>query len=285
MEQQSQNYYRVEQAIRYLLDNARLHPSLSDLAAELHVSEFHLQRIFGEWAGISPKQFLRFLHSVSAKRLLKDYTVEEVADRLGFGSASRIYDLMIQYDAVSPGDVRSWGEGLSITWGVAPSVFGLCFSALTDRGLCKLSFLSPDQQAPLHALSELKAAWPKANLTEDTAMAEGVAAQISATYGSFESNENTHSFKVLAQGTVFQIKVWEALLAIPSGQIHTYQEVADKIGQPSAVRAVASAIAKNPIALLIPCHRVIRSTGAISQYRWGEGRKAALLLKELTGPN
>lgn len=281
MEHDSQNYYRIEKAIRYLLDKAQSHPSLGDLATAINMSESHLQRTFSEWAGVSPKQFLQFLHSVSAKRLLRDYSVEETAGQLGYSSSSRLHDLMVNYEGITPGEVRSLGKGLTISWGIALSPFGKCFVAQTDKGICKLSFLE-DEEDYSRVLAELENEWPFAELFKDNERAVALMPQLFSWCGELYECQNDSRFRVLARGTPFQLKVWEALLAIPVGQVSSYQDVANRLGKPSAVRAVASAIAKNPVALLIPCHRVIRSTGAISQYRWGASRKAALLLQELS---
>jgi AraC family transcriptional regulator, regulatory protein of adaptative response / methylated-DNA-[protein]-cysteine methyltransferase len=283
MEHQSQNYYRIEKAIRYLLDKAQSHPSLGDLATAINMSESHLQRTFSEWAGVSPKQFLQFLHSVSAKRLLRDYSVEETSGQLGYSSSSRLHDLLVNYEGITPGEVRSLGKGLTISWGVTLSPFGKCFIAQTDRGVCKVSFFASEEDYS-NILLELKNEWPLASLVNDGGRAEAIALRLFGRFDALCTRQDQASFNVLARGTPFQLKVWEALLAIPIGQVVSYQGVANKLGEPSSVRAVASAIAKNPVAILIPCHRVIRSTGAISQYRWGASRKAALLLKELSDP-
>lgn len=271
--EQQENYQRVARAIHYLNEHQQAQPSLSELASYIGVSEFHLQRIFSEWAGVSPKQFLQFLTKENAKRLLRESSVLDAALACGLSGSGRLHDLMIKAERVTPGEYRSRGQGLQIVYGSCPSPFGYCFIAANHRGVCKLAFFdSPVGEAAL--LAELQDEWAAAELQRDDS-------QVAAIYQSmFAAKSAGKPLTVLLKGTEFQMKVWEALLAIPLGEVCSYQQLAESMGMPSSTRAVASAIARNNIAYLIPCHRVIRGSGEFSQYRWGGERKQAMLLRE-----
>lgn len=274
---QQQNYQRVAHAIRYLSAQQQKQPSLAELAAHVGVSEFHLQRIFTEWAGLSPKQLLQFLTKENAKRLLRSSSVMDAALACGLSGSSRLHDLMIKTERVTPGEYRSMGAGLQISYGSCPSPFGRCFIAANHRGLCKLAFFD-DADDEANLLLELQREWTAAELIRDDGRATALYEQA---FGSAsKSKTQSHPVAVLLKGSEFQIQVWEALLAIPSGEVCSYQQLAESMGMPSSARAVASAIARNNIAYLIPCHRVIRGTGEFSEYRWGADRKRAMLLRE-----
>ncbi|WP_269617719.1 bifunctional transcriptional activator/DNA repair enzyme AdaA [Zhongshania sp. BJYM1] len=273
--EQHANYQRVASAIQYLSDHQHSQPSLAELADHVGVSEFHLQRIFTEWAGVSPKQFLQFLTKENAKRLLRTSSVMDSALACGLSGSGRLHDLMIKIERVTPGEYRNMGQGLQITYGSCPSPFGFCFIAANHRGVCKLAFFD-DPRGEAILCEELAQEWSAATLVRDDQHALALYEKM---FG-FGSDSKLEPTKVLLKGTEFQMKVWEALLAIPSGEVCSYQQLAESLGMPSSTRAVASAIAKNNIAYLIPCHRVIRGTGEFSQYRWGAGRKRAMLLKE-----
>jgi len=265
------NYQRIQKAIYYLNQNQEVQPSLSDIAQYVGVSDFHLQRIFSDWAGVSPKQFLQYLTKEKAKEKLRNHSVMDAALSCGLSGSSRLHDLMISYECVTPGEYKSWGKGLLIHYGVHRSPFGFCFIATTKRGICKLAFF--DEESEQHPfMKELIDEWPNAVIQENEADTYTLVQHIFDKDYSSSSNLN-----MLLKGSPFQIKVWEALLKIPKGSIVSYQNVANEIGDSNASRAVASAIAKNRIGYLIPCHRVIRSTGALSNYRWGSDRKAALI--------
>jgi AraC family transcriptional regulator of adaptative response/methylated-DNA-[protein]-cysteine methyltransferase len=273
--EQHANYQRVASAIRYLSDKQLTQPSLAELAAHVGVSEFHLQRIFTEWAGVSPKQFLQFLTKENAKRLLRSSSVMDSALACGLSGSGRLHDLMIKAERVTPGEYRNMGAGLQIHYGSCPSPYGLCFIAANHRGICKIAFFD-EQETEANLLAELQAEWAAAELIRDDQRAASLYA--SAFAGKSDSAEKP--ITLLLKGTEFQMKVWEALLTIPFGEVCSYQQLAESMGSPSSTRAVASAIARNNIAYLIPCHRVIRGTGEFSQYRWGAERKQAMLLQE-----
>jgi AraC family transcriptional regulator of adaptative response/methylated-DNA-[protein]-cysteine methyltransferase len=273
--EQHANYQRVASAIRYLSDKQLTQPSLAELAAHVGVSEFHLQRIFTEWAGVSPKQFLQFLTKENAKRLLRSSSVMDSALACGLSGSGRLHDLMIKAERVTPGEYRSMGAGLQIHYGSCPSPYGLCFIAANHRGICKIAFFD-EQETEANLLAELQAEWAAAELIRD----DPRAASLYASAFAAKSDSAEEPITLLLKGTEFQMKVWEALLTIPSGEVCSYQQLAESMGSPSSTRAVASAIARNNIAYLIPCHRVIRGTGEFSQYRWGAERKQAMLLQE-----
>jgi len=263
-------YAIVAQAIRYLRAHAREQPGLPELAAELGLSEFHLQRLFSDWAGISPKRFLQFLSKEEARRRLRaSASVLEASLDAGLSGPGRLHDLMVSCEAVTPGEYAAAGAGLEIRYGSAATPFGEAFVASTPRGICRLEFLPPDL-----ALQNLRADWPQASLRDDPASAQTL---LNAAFHSISGQAPLH---LLLRGTNFQIQVWQALLRIPPGALRSYGQIARAIGKPQAARAVGSAIGANPIACLIPCHRVIRENGDFSSYRWGIERKQALIACE-----
>lgn len=269
------DYERIEKAILFLQDHVYDQPTLEEVAEHLHLSPYHFQRLFKRWAGISPKRFLQFLTLDYAKQLLRETRNNlETTYRAGLSSPSRLHDLFVSVDAVTPGEYKALGFGLEIFFGVHDSPFGNCLVAVTERGVCGLSFL--DAEGPQAAVDSLHWQWPKAVLNENLEKTEWVIRRV------FEPlREDAPSpLPLLLKGTNFQIKVWEALLSIPTGSLTSYQDLARAIGKPTASRAVGSAVGANPIAYLIPCHRVIRSTGAFGNYRYGAARKKAILLWE-----
>jgi len=268
--QLSEDYTRVEQAIRYLEDNALRQPELAEVAAHVGLSEYHFQRLFSHWAGISPKRFLQFLTKENAKALLARTSVLDAAYEAGLSSPGRLHDLLVQTEAVTPGEVRSRGTGVDIAYGFHPTPFGECLLAVTGRGICFLGFVDRGHAS---TLEELKQNWPNASLTESPMRTSPL---IETIFG--EASASPLALHLL--GTNFQIKVWEALLRLPPGEVTTYQGLAGQIGQAGAARAVCSAVGHNPIAYLIPCHRVLRQAGDFGQYRYGSARKKAILLYE-----
>ncbi len=268
---QHANYRRVAAAIRYLVATRESQPRLRDVASHVGISEFHLQRVFSEWAGVSPKKFLQFLNKEHAKAQLRNAPVLEAALSSGLSGGGRLHDLMIRCEGVTPGEYRAMGAGLEIRWGVHSSPFGYCFLAMTSRGICQLAFMDDAEQAR-DQLAGLAARWPNAGFVHDAHATAERMAQVFAPAAAGSSR-----LDLLLKGSAFQLQVWEALLRIPAGQLVSYQQLADSLGRPTAVRAVASAVARNEVAYLIPCHRVIRSSGALSGYRWGDERKAALI--------
>ena len=264
-------YDSVAQAIRFIRQNSREQPGLDAIAAQVGLSPFHLQRLFSTWAGISPKRFLQCLTREHARTLLRQsHDVLAAAHASGLSGPSRLHDLMIACDAVTPGEVRALGEGLKITYGFGATPFGRVIAATTPRGICHLQFIENSDDAS----ASLREDWPRARLTrDDSALAETIASL-------FRSLPLQQPLHLLLRGTNFQVKVWEALLKIPSGKVVSYQTLGRMVDSPRAQRAVGSALARNRIALLIPCHRVIRESGEVGQYRWGSERKSALLAFE-----
>jgi AraC family transcriptional regulator of adaptative response/methylated-DNA-[protein]-cysteine methyltransferase len=265
------DYEIVESAIEYLDANYAAQPELAAVARHVHLSDSHFQRLFRRWAGISPKRFLQFLTAEHARTLLTgSASVLDASYGVGLSGGGRLHDLMINVHAATPGEVKSGGEGVVIEYGVQPSPFGPAFLATTSRGLCALSFVaSDDSERPLR---ELRKRWPHAVVRENQAAAERAAR---AAFG-----DGPGELTLFLKGTNFQIRVWEALLRIPAGQAATYEDIARDIGQPSAARAVGAAVGQNPIAYLIPCHRVLRKSGAFGEYHWGVTRKKAILAWE-----
>lgn len=270
------NYQRVAKAIHFLVEQQDNQPSLKQLADHIGISEHHLQKTFSEWAGVSPKQFLQYLTKQYAKQQLRQQAVMPSALAAGLSGSGRLHDLLIRCEGVTPGEYRREGHGLTIEYGVHSSPFGYCFIALTQRGLCKLSFF--DHLHDNTALSELKQEWPNASIHENLEATHTVFKKVFPLNTRLKKAEaQPEPLKLLLKGSPFQLQVWEALLTVPPSAMRSYQHIADTMGKPSAVRAVASAIARNPLAYLIPCHRVIRGTGVLNNYRWGDTRKAAML--------
>jgi AraC family transcriptional regulator of adaptative response/methylated-DNA-[protein]-cysteine methyltransferase len=272
-------FQKVTEAIQYMTDNYRHQPSLMDVAREVHQSEYHFQRVFSEWVGISPKKFLKYLTVESLKSDLKSVPDLHVAAELvGMSSPSRIHELFVTMEAVTPAQYRSGGAGLKIHNGFAESLFGDCFVATTDRGICAISFADGNRE---EVLGEFKAKWPAALLIQHDDVAVDVVKKMNSLFDS-DPKVKAPTFHLLVKGTPFQVKVWEALLKIPSGMVTSYQGLASAIGNPTASRAVGSAVGKNPVSWLIPCHRVIRQEGIIGNYHWGTLRKTAMIGLEKT---
>lgn len=266
----TRDYERIARAIGYLQRHAGNQPDLSSVARQLHLSEHHFQRLFTRWAGVSPKRFLQYLTVEHAKaRLDASHSLLDLASEVGLSGPGRLHDLFVSLEAMSPGEYKSEGAGLNIRYGIHETPFGPALIAITGRGICGLHFLSDGDDG----VSLLREDWPCASLREDTTGTATTAARL------FEPLQRTgdRPLALLVRGTNFQVKVWRALLSLPSGAVTTYGRLARQIGQPRAARAVGSAVGANPIAWLIPCHRVIRESGELSQYRWGNTRKAALL--------
>jgi AraC family transcriptional regulator, regulatory protein of adaptative response / methylated-DNA-[protein]-cysteine methyltransferase len=269
--QSSEDYLRIEQAILYLENHYKEQPRLEEVADNIGLSEFHFQRLFTRWAGVSPKRFLQFLTKEGAKELLnRSENLLDTTHQMGLSSLGRLHDLFVTTEAVSPGEYKSRGEGITIRYGLHASPYGKCLVAVTERGICHLGFV---QNSEGDTIDNLVADWKNARMVEDH---KSTASFVDAI---FEAAPGT-ALHVHLRGTNFQLKVWEALLQIPAGAVTTYEGLAQRIGQPSASRAVGSAVGHNPIAVLIPCHRVIRKVGDFGNYRYGALRKKALLAKE-----
>jgi AraC family transcriptional regulator of adaptative response/methylated-DNA-[protein]-cysteine methyltransferase len=268
------DYRRVERAIRFLAEDFQSQPSLDAVAGRVGLSPFHFQRLFRRWAGVSPKRFVQYLTAEHAKALLRrSASVLDAAWGAGLSGPGRLHDLVVAVEAVTPGELKRGGEGLEIRYGFHATPFGECLVAVTGRGVCALSFVAGDGRAA--AKRELQQAWPGATLVEDAEASAPVVMAVFARRGRGERR-----LRLLLKGTNLQLKVWSALLRLPEGTAVTYADVARAVGQPRAARAVGTALGQNPIGVLIPCHRVLRSTGAFGGYRWGEARKRALLAWE-----
>lgn len=271
------DYHRIERAIRYLDREAPRRPSLDDVARYMGMSRFHFQRLFLRWAGISPKRFSQVLSLEYAKeRLRASRSVLDATWEAGLSSGGRLHDLFVALEAVTPGEFREAGAGLRIAAGFHETPFGECLLAVTGRGICGLGFVDGGRRA---ALEDLAGRWPNATIEERPRETASVAARVFRDL-EVRDPEGLVPLGLLVRGTNFQVKVWRALLQVPAGGVTTYEEVARSIGVPGAVRAVGTAVGRNPVAFLIPCHRVIRSTGAVGGYRWGADRKRAMLAWE-----
>ncbi|MFM5206848.1 MULTISPECIES: bifunctional transcriptional activator/DNA repair enzyme AdaA [Aeromonas] len=264
------DYARIADAIRFIASQVARQPTLDEIAAHVHLSPFHFQRLFSRWAGVTPKRYLQVLTLERAKALLQESRpLLEVADTLGLSSGSRLYDHFVQLEAVTPGEYKQRGAGLVIDHGVHDTPFGQAFVALTPRGVCKFSFL--DDQAPQAPLTALAHNWPEAELREAPSRTQGV---IHTMFDGSKTPDRPISLHV--SGTNFQISVWRALLQIPPAKVVSYAQVASAVGNPKAARAVGLAVGANPVALMIPCHRVIQQNGKLGGYHWGETRKQAI---------
>ena len=265
------DYRRIEKAILYLEDHVYDQPGLEEVAEQVHLSPYHFQRLFTRWAGVSPKRFLQYLTIQHAKQLLESSTQLDAAYQTGLSSPSRLHDLFVAVDAVTPGQYKALGSGLEIAYGLHRSPFGECLLALTERGLCGLAFVDDaDPEAPLR---DLRRRWPRARFSEDRERTAAMSRRVFAASG----EQDRVAIPLLLKGTNFQIKVWEALLRIPPGAVTSYQRLAETIENPAASRAVGAAVGANPIAYVIPCHRVILSSGVFGNYRYGAQRKKAIL--------
>ncbi|MBI5946165.1 MAG: methylated-DNA--[protein]-cysteine S-methyltransferase [Chloroflexi bacterium] len=282
----SQHYQLVEQAIQYIEANVNRQPELGEIASAVGLSEYHFQRMFTRWAGISPKRFMQFLTKEHAKDLLaRSENLIETTHQVGLSSLGRLHDLFINTEAVTPGEYKSHGAGLTIQYGLHQTPFGKCLIATTERGICHLGFVQTSEGS---AIDNLVADWDQAKMIEDYKSTAPLIARIFSaqppagdrgTDSAFEQADQR--LRLHLRGTNFQIKVWEALINIPLGSVTTYEHIAAHIGNPNALRAVGTAVGHNPIAVLIPCHRVIRKNGEFGNYRYGSARKKALLLHEM----
>jgi AraC family transcriptional regulator of adaptative response/methylated-DNA-[protein]-cysteine methyltransferase len=270
IDQQHINYQRIEKAIAYIKDNFKDQPSLDEIAAAVHLSSFHFQRLFTEWAGVSPKKFIQYLSLEYAKGLLNNRgsTLIDTAYETGLSGTSRLHDLFINIEGMTPGEFKNGGEGLVINYCFAGSPFGKMIVASTAKGVCHMFFEDDEVQA----LADLKKRFPNASYYQITDRFQQDALFI------FQNDwKQLNQIKLHLAGTPFQIKVWESLLKIPLGGLNTYGDIAKFIEQPKAARAVGTAVGNNPVAFLIPCHRVIQGNGNIGGYMWGPTRKSAII--------
>lgn len=278
------DYQRMAAAIEFLVSHQQAQPGLSELAQFMELSPGHVQKLFTRWAGISPRRFLQFLNQQYACRQMQ-YTrnLLELTFETGLSSPGRLHDLFVQIEAMTPGEYQRGGEGLTIRYTLGPTPFGVVLLATTSRGICACQFapdacagMLPENRA-LHqwGLQTLQAQWPAARYTEDAALNDLIQGVFSPL-----ANAQAGTLTLHLKGTNFQLQVWRALLAIPSGGLMSYGDFAEQLGKPTAARAVGSAIGKNPVAYLIPCHRVLRASGEPGGYRWGLTRKRAVQIWE-----
>lgn len=270
--QTNPDYLKIEKAIRFLDQNFQDQPELDEIAQHIGLSQFHFQRLFRRWVGISPKRFLQFLTVDYARGLLERSTpVLDTAFEAGLSGPSRLHDLFVVAEAVTPGDVRRGGAGLVIRHGVHATPFGPCSLGVTDRGLCWLSFGPADAQDNGWALERLRERWPHAGIVADHDGTAELCRRI------FEGKGEEGPITVHLRGSNFQLRIWEALLRIPPAHVTSYEDIARRAGNERAVRAAASAVARNPVTFVVPCHRVIRKTGPFHNYAGGPHRKQAIL--------
>ncbi|MBA9079791.1 methylated-DNA--[protein]-cysteine S-methyltransferase [Rufibacter quisquiliarum] len=269
-EQAQRNYHRIAEAIGHIRQNFRQQPSLEELAEKVHMSPFHFQRMFTEWAGVSPKKFLQYVSLAHAKQVLKakEATLFDAVTETGLSGTSRLHDLFVKIEGMTPGEFKNGGEHLRINYSFAQSPFGQILVASTPKGVCYMAFA---EEEPV-AFAALQQQFPRAQFSAAADVLQQNALQIF-----------THDWRQLPQvklhlkGTEFQLKVWEALLKIPMGNLCTYGSIAQQINHAKASRAVGTAIGSNPVAFLIPCHRVIQSSGVFGGYMWGPDRKTAII--------
>ena len=268
-----EDYKLVEKALRYIEENYKDQPGLDEIARSVNLSKYHFQRVFSRWAGISPSRFLQYITVGHAKKLLQsNLSLSEVSDSVGLSSTGRLHDLFINFEAITPGEYKKSGDGIKIWYGFHSTRFGECFIANTERGICSLDFADENNREEL--IEVLRKNWFRSSIVMDNEKTKEVAA---AVFENMSYGKDCKALRLFLKGTNFQIKVWEALMKIEFGRLVSYKHVASMIGQPTASRAVGSAIGSNPIAYVIPCHRVIRDMGIISSYKWGTARKKAII--------
>jgi AraC family transcriptional regulator of adaptative response/methylated-DNA-[protein]-cysteine methyltransferase len=268
---QKYHYHVIRRAIAEI-DAAEAPLSLEALAARMSMSPAHFQRVFTQWVGVSPKRYQQYLTLDHARTLLRErFTTLETAGAVGLSGSSRLHDLFLTWEAMSPGTYAGGGKGLAIRWGWFDSPFGLTLVMATERGICGLGFAEETGAEP--TMADLRARWPHADYVEDPVT---LGPMVDAAFGVTRDAP----VPLALIGAPFQLKVWEALLRIPSGHVTTYSEIAAAIGHPRAVRAVGTAVGRNPISWLIPCHRAVRKSGGLGGYHWGLPVKRALLARE-----
>ena len=272
--QQELNYNRIADAIRFIKKNYRTQPKLEEIAEHINMSPFHFQRMFSEWAGTTPKRFLQYLNIEYAKKILKEThaTLFDTACELGLSGTGRLHDLFINIEGMTPGEYKNGGLALNINYSFADTPFGKIIAASTDKGVCHMAFVDEGER---RAFDHLRSIFPNAKyvLSPDTKQQHALSV--------FDRDWNRlEEIKLHLKGTEFQLKVWETLLKIPAGGLATYADLATKSGYNGACRAVGTAVGKNPVAFLIPCHRVIKATSEPGNYHWGEMRKNAIIAWE-----
>ena len=273
MKSPSSHFGKMELAIRLLVNRSADQPALAEVARELGMSEFHFHRLFVEFVGLTPKEFVQFITLANAKTLLRESnSLLTTAVSVGLSGPSRLHDLFLTVDHMTPGEFKN-SSGLQIQWALVDTALGSALLATTPRGICRFSFVQDAKQA----LAELRNNWPEATLTHDPAAVAEIRDEIDVR---LNGESPKRRLGLLLKGSPLRLQVWRALIEVPSGFLIPYNFLAEKIGNPSAVRATASAVATNPVAVLIPCHRVIRATGDFGRYQWGTERKLAMLARE-----
>lgn len=268
--QEQLNYDRIASAITYIREHFKEQPNLDEVAKSVHLSAYHFQRMFSDWAGVSPKQFLQYISLQHAKKMLGEgrSSLFDAAYETGLSGTGRLHDLFVNIEGMTPGEYKQGGKNLQINYSFAESLFGAVLVASTAKGICHMAFYETEEDA----LAALKERFPAARYRQMTDLIQQNALRI------FSEDWNAlDQVKLHLKGTDFQLKVWETLLKIPQGALSSYGEIAGAIGKPKASRAVGTAIGSNPVAYLIPCHRVIRGSGMIGNYMWGESRKTAII--------
>ncbi len=268
--QEQLNYDRIASAISYIREHFKEQPNLDEVARSVHLSAYHFQRMFSDWAGVSPKQFLQYISLQHAKKMLEEgrSSLFDTAYETGLSGTGRLHDLFVNIEGMTPGEYKQGGKNLLINYSFAESLFGAVLVASTAKGICHMAFFEGEEEA----LAALKQRFPAAQYRQMTDLIQQNALRI------FSEDWNAlDQVKLHLKGTDFQLKVWETLLKIPQGALSSYGEIAGAIGKPKASRAVGTAIGSNPVAYLIPCHRVIRGSGMIGNYMWGESRKTAII--------
>lgn len=270
MQEFNPDYQRIATAIQYIRENFREQPGLDEVASKVHLSPFHFQRIFTEWAGVSPKKFLQYISLEHAKKMLKTAALSamDTAFETGLSGTGRLHDLFVKIEGMTPAEYKHGGAALTIQYSFGYSPFGPLLVAATPKGICQLSF-ADDAEA---ALARLKGDFPAARFVHKADPLQEKALQLFS-----KDWAKLQEIKLHLKGTPFQLKVWQSLLNIPMGALSTYGQIASQIEQPTAARAVGTAIGSNPVAYLIPCHRVIQASGDIGGYMWGPTRKAAII--------
>lgn len=268
--QENLNYERIAEAIKYIKLHFREQPNLDDIASHIHLSPYHFQKLFTEWAGTSPKKFLQYISVEYAKSMLKDKqaTIFDAAMQTGLSGTGRLHDLFVKIEGMTPAEYKNGGRHLSINYSFAESPFGNMILASTSKGICHMAFYNEETMA----YAGLQNHFPDAEFRQKTDKIHQNALHIFS-----REPSDLRQVKLHLKGTDFQLKVWQALLKIPSGHLSTYSNIGVSIQNPNASRAVGTAIGNNPVAFLIPCHRVIRATGIIGDYMWGNTRKTAII--------
>jgi AraC family transcriptional regulator of adaptative response/methylated-DNA-[protein]-cysteine methyltransferase len=269
-EQNNINFERITQAISYLKDNFKEQPNLDEVAEKIHLSPFHFQKMFTDWAGVSPKKFVQYLSIEHAKKLLinTSSTLFDAAYETGLSGTGRLHDLFVNIEGMTPGEYKNGGENLIINYSFSETPFGKILAASTTKGICHLAFADNEEEA----FGILKQKFPNAAYHQITDLI-----QQQALHAFSHGPSDTDKIKLHLKGTPFQLKVWEALLSVPMGDLTTYGAIARRIESPNASRAVGTAVGDNPVAFIIPCHRIIQSSGILGNYHWGSSRKAAMI--------